>query len=173
VLYSRPPRRPPVYLSAFHEGAGDLAGRLADGVWTLGDPSTAPKVIAAYRGGCEAAGREPGEIVVQGVFSVGDTDEAALEQAREWKGTMVDEHYTDPIADPAEIYRRGEDEVDDSTFTKQVIASADPDTHVKRIKTLQKLGATTMVLMNVSGGDPHRALRVYGEHVLPQLRGAS
>jgi coenzyme F420-dependent glucose-6-phosphate dehydrogenase len=170
VLYSRPPRRPPIYLSAFHEGAAELAGRLADGVWTLGDPEKAPKIISAYRSACEDAGREPGEIILQGVFSVAESDEAALEQAREWKGTMVDEHYTDPIADPAAIYRRGEDEVDDSTFTKQIIASSDPDTHVKRIKTLQKLGATTMVLMNVSGGDPHAALRVYGEHVLPALR---
>ena len=169
-LYARPPRRPPVYLSAFYEGAADLAGRLADGVWTLGDPMKAPKVISAYRSGCESAGREPGEIILQGVFSVAETDEAALEQAREWKGTMVDEHYTDPIADPAAIYSRGEHQVDDSTFTKQIIASADPDTHVKRIKTLQKLGATTMALMNVSGHDPHAALRMYGQHVLPALR---
>jgi coenzyme F420-dependent glucose-6-phosphate dehydrogenase len=169
-LYSRPPRRPPIYLSAFFEGAAELAGRLADGVWTLGDPEKAPKVISAYRSACEDAGRKPGEIVVQGVFSVAETDDAALEQAREWKGTLVDEHYTDPIADPATIYRRGEDEVDDSTFTKQIIASADPDMHVKRIRTLQRLGATTIVLMNVSGNDPHAALRVYGERVLPALR---
>src|ERR671928_1215301 len=54
VLYSRPPRRPPVYMSAFYEGAAEVAGRLADGVWTLGDPMKAPKVIAAYREGCEA-----------------------------------------------------------------------------------------------------------------------
>jgi hypothetical protein len=27
-----------------------------------------------------------------------------------------------------------------------------------------------MVLMNVSGGDPHAAIRMYGESVLPELR---
>jgi coenzyme F420-dependent glucose-6-phosphate dehydrogenase len=170
VLYSRPQRRPPVYMSAFYEGAAHVAGRLADGIWTLGDPTKAPKVLDAYRQGCAEAGREPGEIILQSVFSVAGDDAAAVEQAREWKGTMVDAHYTDPIADPGEIYRRGEEEVEDSAFTKQVIASADPDTHVKRISTLQKLGATTMVLMNVSGKDPHGALRVYGERVLPALR---
>jgi coenzyme F420-dependent glucose-6-phosphate dehydrogenase len=170
VLYSRPNGRPPVYMSAFHEGAAHVAGRLADGVWTLGDPLKAPKIIDAYRDGCEQAGREPGEIILQSVFSVAGDDDEALEQAREWKGTMVDAHYTDPIADPAEIYRRGEDEVKDTTFTKQIIASADPDKHVKRISMLEKLGATTVVLMNVSGKDPHGALRVYGEQVLPALR---
>jgi len=170
MLYSRPPRRPPVYMSAFYEGAAEVAGRLADGVWTLGDPMKAPKVLAAYRKSCEEAGREPGEIILQMVFSVAGDDDTALEQAREWKGTMVDENYTAPVADPATIYRNAEDEVSDSTFTKQIIASSDPDKHVKRIRLIQKLGATTIVLMNVSGNDPHAALRVYGESVLPQLR---
>ena len=35
---------------------------------------------------------------------------------------------------------------------------------------LEKLGATKMVLMNVSGDDSHAAIRVYGESVLPELR---
>jgi hypothetical protein len=34
----------------------------------------------------------------------------------------------------------------------------------------EELGATTVVLMNVSGADPRGAIRFYGEHVLPQLR---
>jgi coenzyme F420-dependent glucose-6-phosphate dehydrogenase len=170
VLYSRPQRRPPVYMSAFHEGAAEVAARLADGLWTLGDPLQAPKAIGAYRAARDQAGREPGEIILQMVFSFADSDDAALEQAREWKGTMVDEHYTDPLADPQDIYRRGEDEVSDSKFTKQIIASSDPDNHVKRIKMTEKLGATTIVLMNVSGSDPTAALRVYGEQVLPALR---
>ncbi|HET8528811.1 MAG TPA: TIGR03557 family F420-dependent LLM class oxidoreductase [Gaiellaceae bacterium] len=170
VLYSRPERRVPVILSAFHEGAAELAGRLADGLWTLGDPQTAPKVIGAYKHACGQAGREIGTVVVQAVFSYAPADEQALEHAREWKGTMVDRHYTDAVVDPAEIYRNGEDEVQDATFTKQVICSSDPDTHVKRIKLIEKLGADVMCLMNVSGADPHAALRFYGDKVLPELR---
>jgi coenzyme F420-dependent glucose-6-phosphate dehydrogenase len=169
-LYSRPAQRPPVYLSAFHEGAAELAGRLADGVWTLGDPTTAPKVIGTYKHACEEAGKEIGTVIVQAVFSYAADDEKALEAAREWKGTMVDRHYTDDIHDPAEIYRAGEADVPDAMFTKQVICSSDPSTHAKRIKTIEKLGADVVALMNVSGADPHAALRVYGEQVLPQLR---
>jgi coenzyme F420-dependent glucose-6-phosphate dehydrogenase len=170
VLYSTPERRPPVYLSAFHEGAAELAGRLADGVWTLGDPQSAPKVIAAYKRACEEAGREIGTVIVQAVFSYAGDDDRALEAAREWKGTMVDRHYTEDVADPGQIHRNGEDEVPDELFTKQVICSSDPGTHVKRIKAIEQLGADVMCLMNVSGADPHAALRVYGEKVLPQLR---
>jgi coenzyme F420-dependent glucose-6-phosphate dehydrogenase len=170
VLYARPDKRPPVYLSAFHEGAADLAGRLADGVWTLGDPQQAPKVIGKYKDACEAAGRDVGTVVLQAVFSYAADDDKALEQAREWKGTMVDRHYTDDITDPAQIYRNGEDEVPDEMFTKQVICSADADTHVKRIKAIEKLGADVVALMNVSSSDPQAALRFYGDKVLPQLR---
>src|SRR5436305_5754191 len=44
VLYSKPTQRPPVYLSAFHEGSAELAAKLADGLWTLGDPQQAPGI---------------------------------------------------------------------------------------------------------------------------------
>jgi coenzyme F420-dependent glucose-6-phosphate dehydrogenase len=169
-LYSLPERRVPVYLSAFHEGAAELAGRLADGIWTLGDPSTAPKLITTYRRAAKDAGREPGEVVIQAVFSYAASDEQALESAREWKGTLVDEHYTGEVADPEQIYRTGEKQISDEEFRKQVICSSDPGEHVQRIKALEKLGATIVVLMNVSGEDPDAALRVYGEQVLPQLR---
>ena len=169
VLYTKPKRRVPVYLSAFHEGAAELAGRLADGLWTLGDPQRAPKIIKTYKDACE---REP-LVLLQAVFSYAADDDQALEAAREWKGTMVDEHYTDPIFDPAEIYRNGEEQVSDELFAKQVICSSDPARHVQRIKAVEQLGADIMVLMNVSSADPEAALRVYGEQVLPKLRSGS
>lgn len=170
VLYSRPQQRPRVFLSAFHEGAAELAGRLADGLWTLGDPKQAPKLISTYKDACEEAGKEPGTVILHAVFSYASDDDRALEAAREWKGTLVDRHYTDDIADPAQIYRNGETEVSDELFTKQVICSSDPAHHVKRIKAIEKLGADVVALMNVSSADPHAALRVYGEQVLPELR---
>lgn len=170
VLYSQPARRPPVYLSAFHEGAAELAAKYADGLWTLGDPLQAPKLIKTYKDACGDNGKEPGTILLHAVFSYAADDEKALEQAREWKGTMVDRHYTDDVHDPAEIHRNGETEVPDGLFTKQVICSSDPGHHVQRIKAIEKLGADVVVLMNVSAGDPESALRVYGEQVLPKLR---
>src|SRR5206468_1177947 len=139
------------------EGAAELAGKLADGLWTLGDPQQAPGIIKTYKSATE---KEP-FVVLQAVVSYAPDDDIALEQAREWKGTMVDRHYTDDITDPAEIYRNGEEEVPDEMFTKQVVCSADADTHVKRIKAIQKLGADAMALMNVASSDPHAALRFY------------
>jgi coenzyme F420-dependent glucose-6-phosphate dehydrogenase len=169
-LYLRPERRPPVYLSAFGEQAATIAGRLADGVWTLADPQKAPAVIAAYRRACEQAGREPGEVILQGMVSWAETDEAAFDGAREWKATLVDAHYRDPVADPAQIQANGR-ELSDTMFKAMGLVSSDPKTHVRKIKTMQQLGATAIVLMNISGADPHGTLRVYGESVLPELRG--
>jgi coenzyme F420-dependent glucose-6-phosphate dehydrogenase len=168
-LYLKPERRPPVYLSAFGPRAAEIAGRLADGVWTLADPQKAPAVIAAYRRSCEEAGREPGEIILQGLVSWADSDEAALDGAREWKGALVDEHYTADVHDPARVGANGR-EVSDTTFKTMGIVSSDPATHLRRVKALGAMGATAVVLMNISGADPHGTLRMYGEHVLPQLR---
>jgi coenzyme F420-dependent glucose-6-phosphate dehydrogenase len=35
---------------------------------------------------------------------------------------------------------------------------------------MKQLGATAIVIMNISGADPLGTLRTYGEHVLPKLR---
>jgi coenzyme F420-dependent glucose-6-phosphate dehydrogenase len=169
-LYSRPERRPPIYMSAFGEKAAEMAGRITDGVWTLADPRQVPGVIAGYRRGCEEAGREPGEIILQALFSWAEDDDTALESSREWKATLPPEHYTDPIYKPAEIQANGR-EVSDKMFEAGGIISADPKTHVRKIKMIREMGATAVVLMNTSGADPEGAIRMYGEHVLPELRG--
>lgn len=168
-LYLAPGRRPPIYMSAFHEQAAELAGRLTDGVWTLPDPAIAPKVIAAYRRGAELAGRPPGEIILQGLASVAATDEEALEASREWKPSLDQGLYTDDIHEPAEIQSRG-DEVSDRSFRTGSLISADPDTHVSKLGLMKQLGATAIVLVNASGHDPEAMIRLYGDEVLPRMR---
>ena len=168
-LYERPERRPPVYMSAFGPHAAEIAGRLADGIWCLADPQKAPPVIAAYRRAAEEAGRQPGEIILQGLVAWAESDDAAFDGAREWKATLADDNYTADVHDPAQVQANG-DGVPDAMFKAMGILSADPATHVRKIKAMQQLGATAVVLMNVSGADPHGTLRVYGEQVLPRLR---
>ena len=52
-----------------------------------------------------------------------------------------------------------------------MIVGSDLDEHASRIRELEQLGATVIVLQNNSGADPLGAIRAYGEHVLPALRG--
>lgn len=42
---------------------------------------------------------------------------------------------------------------------------------MRQLKAIQAMGATAVVVMNVSGADPLGTLRLYGEHALPELRG--
>ena len=65
---------------------------------------------------------------------------------------------------------KAQDEISDEEFKEGYIVSSDPSVHVERIREIEKLGATIVCLQNGSGADPHGALRVYGEQVLPVLR---
>jgi coenzyme F420-dependent glucose-6-phosphate dehydrogenase len=170
-LHTRPDRPPPLYVSAFHPGAARLAGRYGDGLWTMGDPHTAKTTIAAYREGCQEAGREPGEIVLEALFSWAPDDETALEQARVWKGAMPPDHYTDDWFDPVAMYRHGEEEISDEEFVEGALISSDPAVHVEKIRELEQLGGTIVKLTNVSGAHSIDAIGFCGEEVLPRLRG--
>jgi alkanesulfonate monooxygenase SsuD/methylene tetrahydromethanopterin reductase-like flavin-dependent oxidoreductase (luciferase family) len=86
-----------------------------------------------------------------------------------WKGAQPDEFYTEDWHDPREMYEHGAEQVSDEDLREAFIVSADPDVHAERVREVEKLGATTVVLMNNSGADPHGAIRVYGERVLPAL----
>jgi coenzyme F420-dependent glucose-6-phosphate dehydrogenase len=172
VLHTHPGRRPPIYVSAFGPRAARVAGRYGDGMWTLADPEQAPALIETYREAARQAGREPGEIVLQAMFSWAPDDELALEGARVWKGAQPPEFYTDDWHDPGAMYRRGEEQVSDDEFREGALISSDPDVHVRKIRELLALGPTILALNNCSGHDPRAAIRVYGEQVLPKLRGA-
>lgn len=169
VLYSLPRRRVPVYLSAFHDGAAELAGRLVDGIWTLADPLQAPRIIAAAanRAGRRNASRGRSSCRASSPWRT----RTSTRSSRRASGRGRSSTSTSAIRRRSGGGRpAGETEVPDSKFAKQVIPSSDPAQHVKRIKLLEKLGATKMALMNVSADNPHAAIRVYGESVLPELR---
>jgi coenzyme F420-dependent glucose-6-phosphate dehydrogenase len=169
ILHTRPNRRPPIYVSAFGPKAAGVAARWGDGIWTLADPESAPDVIDAYRGACDDAGKEPGEIVVQAQFSWAEDDDAAFEGARVWKGSQPDEFYTDDWHDPRKMQEEAERQISDDDLREALIISSDPEVHIERIREAERLGATTMALMNCSGNEPHRAIEVYGSKVLPAL----
>ncbi|HEX4678395.1 MAG TPA: TIGR03557 family F420-dependent LLM class oxidoreductase [Gaiellaceae bacterium] len=164
-LHTRPPKPPPIYVSAFHEGAAKVAAKYGDGLWTLGDPEMAPRVIETYK---SAGGT--GEIVLQALVSWGETDDAALEGVRKWKGSQPFEYYVEDWHDPQTMYEHAEETISDDAYKQMVVISSDPAEHVERLSALKELGATSIGVMNGSGADPEGAVKVYGEQVLPKLR---
>lgn len=171
LLHTLPERRPEIYVSAFGPRAAKVAARYGDGVWTLADPEMAPGVIKAYRQGCEAIGTDPGEIILQTGFSWATDDGAALEGARGWKTAQPREYYTEDWSDPGEMFRKAEQEITDEDFAQAYIVSSDPEHHMGRILEIEDMRATVVCLQNASCADPLRALEIYGEQVLPALRG--
>jgi coenzyme F420-dependent glucose-6-phosphate dehydrogenase len=171
-LHTHGERKPPIYVSAFGPDAAAVAARLGDGLWTLADPEMAPGLIDAYRSACDDAGKQPGEIILQSGFSWAHDDSAALEGARVWKSTQLDEYFTDDWHDPKAMYEKAEQEISDDEFKASYIVGSDPEAHAERIREIEGLGATVVCLQNGSGADPLAAIRTYGEQVLPALKGA-
>jgi coenzyme F420-dependent glucose-6-phosphate dehydrogenase len=171
-LHTNPGRRPPIYVSAFGECAAGVAACWGDGLWTLADPETVPELIDAYRSACDDAGKEPGKILLQAGMSWAPDDDAALEGARPFKATMPDEFYIDDWHDPVAMAKHADEKYSDDDFREQFIISSDPEDHASRLREVAELGADIVVVMNNSGADPLGAVRVYGEKVLPALRGA-
>jgi coenzyme F420-dependent glucose-6-phosphate dehydrogenase len=166
-LHTLADRRPPIWVSAFGPQAAEVAGRRGDGLWTLPDPESTPEVIEAYRN----AGGE-GEIVFQALVSWAPSDDEALEQARKWKGAQPPEYYKDDWHEPRKMYEHGEDEVSDEEFAQNIIAASDPNEIAERLRELEQLGGTVIVLQNNSAANVDKAIEVIGGEVLPALRGA-
>jgi coenzyme F420-dependent glucose-6-phosphate dehydrogenase len=166
-LHTLADRRPPIWVSAFGPQAAEVAGRRGDGLWTLPDPESTPEVIEAYRN----AGGD-GEIVFQVLVSWAETDEEAIEQARKWKGAQPEDHFTADWHEPRKMYEHGEREMDDEEFAQNIVAASDPEEIQDRLRELEQLGATVLVLQNNSAANVERAIDVLGGQVLPALRGA-
>ncbi len=172
-LYTRVESRPKLYVSAFGPQAAQVAGRYGDGLWTLGDPESAPEVIDAYREACAENGKPEGEIIVQAGFHLADDEQAAIEGTRHWKPTQLPEVYLEDIHDPAEKQRLADEKLSDEEFAHEgFLVGADPAEHVERIREMESVGATVVCLQLIGNADPMGSIRRYGEQVLPQLRAA-
>jgi len=99
-------------------------------------------------------------------------DEAALAGADVWKAALVPDHFTDDWHDPRAMQERAQREVSDDMLRESFIISSEPEEHVERIRQVEALGATIVVLMNISGSAPMEAIDVYGWSVIPALRRA-
>jgi coenzyme F420-dependent glucose-6-phosphate dehydrogenase len=173
-LYTRAPQRPRLYVSAFGPQAAQVAGRYGDGLWTLGDPESAPEVIDAYREACARNGKEEGEIIVQAGFHLAADEEAAIRGARHWKATQLPEVYKDDIPDPADMLARADEQMSDEEFAHEgFLVGADAGEHVERIRAMQGVGATVVSLQLIGNADPMGSIRRYGAEVLPELRRAT
>ncbi len=171
-LWTRARSKPKLYVSAFGPQAAQIAGRYGDGLWTLGDPDSAPEVIDAYREACAQSGKDVGEIILQSGIAWAEDEAEAIAGAKRWKPTQLPELYRDEIPDQHDMQRRAEEQMSDERFAKEgFIVGADPGEHVERIRRIEAIdGATVVSLQLIGQADPMGTIRTYGESVLPALR---
>jgi coenzyme F420-dependent glucose-6-phosphate dehydrogenase len=173
-LYTRAETPPRMIVSAFGPKAARIAGRWGDGLWTMGDPEIARPVIEAYRASCQEHGREPGEIVAQAGFHLGEPEDELIARARKWKSTQMPEVYLHDLHDPAEMTAEAHERMSDEEFAHEgFLVASDPHEHIDRIGEIIAIdGVTTVCLQLIGDLDPLGAVRRYGEEVLPALRRA-
>src|SRR3954451_5599182 len=106
-------QRPRMIVSAFGPDAAAIAGRYGDGLWTLGDPESAPEVIEAYKKACDEHGRPVGEIILQAGFCLGDDEAALIKATKKWKTTQFPEYYLEAEADLEKMAAAAEQRMSD------------------------------------------------------------
>lgn len=108
-LYTLPDERIPLYIAGNGPRTARVAGRYADGFYTIPDIETYEETLApALEEGAEEAGRDPDDIARIRHFglSYGEDYDEALESAGFWRGPRAIGFHQD-IHDPREIERRG------------------------------------------------------------------
>jgi coenzyme F420-dependent glucose-6-phosphate dehydrogenase len=166
-LHTLSERRPPLWISAFGPKAAEVAARWGDGLWTLPDPESTPSLLEGWR---DAGGS--GDVIFQALFSWAPDADEALETVRKWKGAQPQEHYKEDWHEPRKMYAHGEEQMSDEEFERSAIIASDPGEIVARIRELEELGPTVIVLQNNSGPHALEAIELFGREVLPALRGA-
>jgi coenzyme F420-dependent glucose-6-phosphate dehydrogenase len=168
--------RPRMIVSAFGPDAAHIAGKYGDGLWTLGDPESAPEVIEAYKKACEEHGKPVGEIILQAGFALGDDEAALIKATKKWKTTQFPEFYLEDHHDLDAMAKSAEERMSDEEFAHEgFLVSADPQEHIDRIKQMIAIDdAVSVICLQAIGDlDPLGSIRRYGEEVLPALGGGA
>ncbi|OZF02695.1 TIGR03842 family LLM class F420-dependent oxidoreductase [Rhodococcus sp. 15-1154-1] len=192
-----------VWVAAYGPKALDLTGEVADGyILQLADPDIASWTIGRVRAAADAAGRDPSSIkfCVAAPAYVTDGSASALAHARDqcrWFGGMVGNHVSDIVARygndgggvPAALTdyiaaRTGYDYnehgksgnshaefVPDDVIDRFCILGS-PAEHVTKLKALEALGVDQFSVY-LQHDAKSATLESYGEHVIPDLAGAT
>ena len=168
-LYDPPVTPIPLLMAANGPKAMRLAGAHGDGLVT--DPQTWKQSKSEWQAGVRASGGDPGSlpVLVEQFVVVGDKA-AAQEPAQLWRFLPSAFKGYHNIADPREIQRRAEAEIDIDKLISDWTVATDPAAHVKAINALFDSGVS---IVNIHSGqhDQKAVIDFYGEHVLPKVRG--
>ena len=172
TLYDRPERPVPVYIAGSGPAASRLAGRIAEGyISTSGKPAElyTEKLLPAVSEGLEKAGRANDDIDRMIEMKVSfDTDrEKAMEDTKIWAALALSGEQKTGVEDPREMERLAKT-VEDVAHRRWLV-SDDVEEHIEQIRPYLEWGFDHLVF-HFPGDDQERAMALYAEKVLPELR---
>jgi coenzyme F420-dependent glucose-6-phosphate dehydrogenase len=169
-LWTMPPEPPPIYVATAGPITAKRAGRLVDGLITVGAAEEKVEtVFAQCRAGRAEAGRNPDEFayILQLHLSWAETDEQALRNAMvEWpnggmKFPKQDIRSPFDFAQMAKLVRPED-------FAGRMLISSDLDAHRREIQRYVDMGFNRIYLHNV-GRNQREWLEAFGREVLPAI----
>jgi TAT-translocated FGD2 family F420-dependent dehydrogenase len=168
-LYDLPPEPIPIYIAAGGPRSMRLAGEHGDGLICSPADALDREKRAAFEDGARAAGKDPArlEILAEHYAVVGGMAEAE-EGAHLWRFTGNAWELLD-IPDPREIERRAVEANELAAVHGNWTVSDDPKVHAAAIRRLFDAGVT-QVYVHSPQVDQARAIRFFGDEVLPRLR---
>jgi coenzyme F420-dependent glucose-6-phosphate dehydrogenase len=172
TIYDKPADPVPVYIAGSGPAASRLAGRIAQGYISTSGKATelyTEKLLPAVAEGLEKADRAPGDIERMIEMKVSfDTDRArAMEDTKIWAALALSGEQKMGVEDPREMERLAKT-VEDVAHRRWLV-SDDVDEHIAQIEPYVEWGFDHLVF-HFPGDDQERAMALYAERVLSQLR---
>jgi len=172
TIYDKPAEPVPVYIAGSGPAASRLAGRIAEGyISTSGKPAElyTERLLPAVAEGLEKAGRAESEVEKMIEMKVSfDTDRSrAMEETRIWAALALTGEQKMGVEDPREMERLAATVQD--VAHRRWLVSDDVDEHIEQIRPYLEWGFDHLVF-HFPGDDQERAMALYSEKVLPELR---
>jgi TAT-translocated FGD2 family F420-dependent dehydrogenase len=162
-LYDVPSTPPPIYVAAGGPKSATLAGQYGDGWITQVRNVKDPKLLAAFKAGAQASGRDAASLGKRvEMFAVVDDNAEAAHAATLWRFTAgaVDQ------PNPVEIQRAAEANPVDKVLANWTVGT-DPAPHVNAVQAVLDAGAVPF--LHFPQNDPMTAIEFYRTNVLPRL----
>lgn len=174
-LYTRPPKAPPIYVGSSVPASARFAGRVGDGLLTVGgkEPAFYRQLLGEFEAGAREAGKDPATLpraIELSVSYANPRDRALAAKKQFWAGAMVPALFRHRIHTPAESAENGA-VVGEDVMAKSMCLSDDAAEHVAFARGFLDLGFTDLVFHS-PGPDQRAFIAGYGREVLPRLREA-
>ena len=171
-LYTGPDEAPPIHVAASGPTTARMAGDLADGFVTVyQDPEKVRDVLfPAVERGVEKSKQEGKsfedvEKTIHIHVSYADTEEAALEPCKPWRGTLLPVFFSEDIADPRYVQSHGE-KVGLSQLKDAYVISTDPEDFLETTRTYVDCGFDHIVYQS-SSPNQEAFCEMIAEEVMP------